>query len=62
MAHEVFASTAELAPVVFRLVLLVPLAEFSCKSWLSQGYGHELLSSAHPANNMEAHQLCLSKG
>ncbi len=59
IAQEVFVPTAELAPIVFRLVLLVPLAEFGCKSWLSQGYGHQLLSSAHPANNTEAHQLCL---
>jgi len=50
IAQEVLAPFAELTPVMFRLVLLVPAAELGCKSWLPQGYGHELLPSAHPAS------------
>ena len=50
VAQEVFAPFAEFNPVVFGLVFLVPAAELSCKSWLPQGYGHELLPSTHPAS------------
>jgi len=50
IAQEVLAPFAELTPIMARLVLLVPVAELGCKSWLPQGYGHELLPSAHPAS------------
>ncbi len=50
IAQEVLAPFAELTPIMFWLVLLVPAAELGCKSWLPQGYSHELLPSGHPAS------------
>jgi len=70
IAQEVFAPSAQLTPIVFRLVFLVPAAELGCKSWLPQSYGHELLPSTHPASESKSakavnrqtliQQLCLT--
>ena len=54
IAQEVFAPSAQLTPIVFRLVFLVPAAELGCKSWLPQSYGHELLLSTHPASESKS--------
>ena len=70
VTQEVFAPFAELNPVVFGMVFLVPAAEPGCKSWLPQSYGHQLLPSTHPASESKSakavnrqtfiEQLCLT--